>query len=184
MVEIALRTLQLLMESLLLNQEHSIIAAAYKKKLDFQGLGITKVEKQQEIMMEQLKKILTRCKKMYEAKHELVRILVKAKKRDNLLNLMDKEMGSEMNDVMAKQYYFTLLKISCRIYNQVQRLRVDHPMLNRPFIYQGVNLQRHMIKQILNVRENLNKLYSTLKENKELDRVLDKTGKIILVQEL
>jgi hypothetical protein len=34
------------------------------------------------------------------------------------------------------------------------------------------------------VRENLNKKYDTLRVNKELDRVLDKTGKIILVSEL
>ena len=66
----------------------------------------------------------------------------------------------------------------------VQMLRTDHPMLNRPFIYQGVNLQTHMIKQVLNVRENLNKKFVSLRSNKELDRVLDKTGKIILVSEL
>ena len=36
----------------------------------------------------------------------------------------------------------------------------------------------------MNVRENLNKKYETLRLNKELDRVLDKTGKIILVSEL
>jgi len=53
-------------------------------------------------MIEQLNKILTRCKKMYEAKHELVRILVKAKKRDNLLNLMDTELDKNMNDNTAK----------------------------------------------------------------------------------
>lgn len=46
MVETALRTLELLMKSLLLTQEHSIIAAAYKQKLDFKTLNITKVEKQ------------------------------------------------------------------------------------------------------------------------------------------
>lgn len=86
-------------------------------------------------MIEQLKKILVRCKRMYEAKYELVRILVKAKKREHLLNLMDNEMDQDMTDVTAKQFYFTLLKISCRIYNQVQRLRIDNPMLNRPFIY-------------------------------------------------
>ena len=34
------------------------------------------------------------------------------------------------------------------------------------------------------MRENLNKKYDTLRVNKELDRVLDKTGKIILVSEL
>ena len=34
------------------------------------------------------------------------------------------------------------------------------------------------------MRENLNKRYPSLQENKDLDRVLDKTGKIILVSEL
>ena len=60
---------------------------------------------------------MVRCKKSYEAKYELVRIMVKAKKRENLLNLMDEELEGDMTDGAAKQFYFTLLKISCRIYN-------------------------------------------------------------------
>ena len=41
-----------------------------------------------------------------------------------------------------------------------------------------------MIRQILNIRENLRKLFVDLKNTKELDSVLDKTGKIIKINEL
>ena len=41
-----------------------------------------------------------------------------------------------------------------------------------------------MIKQILNIRTNLKKRFKALKPSDELDRVLDKTGKIIKVAEL
>jgi len=76
---------------------------------------------------------------MYEAKHELVRILLKSKRRENLLNQLDEELNT-INSNVAKSYYFTLLKISCRIFNQISQLRNDNPMLNRPFIYQGKNM--------------------------------------------
>ena len=40
----------------------------------------------------------------------------------------------------AKAAYFLLLKVAFRIFCQVDRLRVDNPMLNRPFVYNGDNL--------------------------------------------
>jgi len=65
--------------------------------------------------------------------------LVKTRKRENLLNQFEDELD-ELSDVRAKGYYFIILKQSCRIYNQIERLRVDNPLLNRPFIFMGKNL--------------------------------------------
>jgi hypothetical protein len=45
MVETALRTLKILMESLILKQEHRVLEQAYKQKLNFEALKITKTSK-------------------------------------------------------------------------------------------------------------------------------------------
>ena len=41
-----------------------------------------------------------------------------------------------------------------------------------------------MIKQVLSVRENLKSRYVELAKKEELDRILDKSGKIIKLSEL
>jgi hypothetical protein len=51
-----------------------------------------------------------------------------------------------MNIHAAKNYYNGLVRLSCRLFNQIDRLRVDTPMLNRPFVYGGEDLQIVMIK--------------------------------------
>ena len=79
---------------------------------------------------------LIRCKKIYEAKHEIVRILMKTKKREQIVNQYEDELR-RMDSQQAKNYYEVLLKISCRLFNHIDRLRVDNPMLNRPFVYDG-----------------------------------------------
>ena len=89
--------------------------------------------------MDTLTKILFRCKKLYEVKHLIVRILVKTKKRENMLNQFEYELD-EISPLHAKDYYYQILKMSCRIYNQVEHLRKDNPLLNRPFIFNKVNL--------------------------------------------
>ena len=65
------------------------------------------------------------------------------------------EEVDDCTDVRAKGYYYIVLKLSCRIYNQVERLRVDNPMLNRPFIYHRKNMQTALVNDQLNIRENL-----------------------------
>lgn len=52
MVETALRTLKILMESLILKQEHRVLAQAYKQKLDFEAQKITKTAQRHEIQIE------------------------------------------------------------------------------------------------------------------------------------
>lgn len=77
-----------------------------------------------------------------------------------------------------------LLKISCRIFNQIESLRVDNHLLNRPFIFKNSNVQNHLVKQVLSVRENLKSRFIELAKKEELDRILDKSGKIIKLSEL
>jgi len=121
-------------------------------------------------------KALIRCEKMYDAKQEIVRILVKIKKREQLMNQFDEEV-EKCTDIRAKGYYFIILKLSTRIHNQIERLRVDNPMLNRPFIFNRENFQSSLVKQQLFIRDSLIKRYRHLK--KDFDRVLDKSGKIV-----
>ena len=61
-------------------------------------------------------KLLHRCKRLYEVKHEIVRILVKNRKRENALNQFEYEL-EHVSDVKAKEYYHLILKMSCRIFN-------------------------------------------------------------------
>lgn len=89
-----------------------------------------------------------------------------------------------MNTDRARFYYGIILHQSLRIYCAVDRLRNDSPMLNRPFIYNRMNLQAHLIKQSLNIRSNLKRRFKELKPRDELDKVLDKTGRLIKVSEL
>ena len=118
-----------------------------------------------------------------DAKHDVVKILVRLKKRDDLLNRLEDEIENiDCNE--AKATYFILLKLSCRIFNQIERLRVDNPLLNRPFIFKNQNMQNLMIKQVLNVRQNLRARFLELSKKEVLDRILDKSGKIIKLSEL
>lgn len=84
----------------------------------------------------------------------------------------------------ARFFYEMILRQSLRIYCAVDRLRNDSPMLNRPFVYNRMNLQGHLIKQSLNIRSNLKRRFEELKPKHELDMVLDKTGRLIKVSEL
>ena len=128
-----------------------------------------------------LLKILVRCSKMYEAKQEVVRILAKIKKRENLIKQFESEVD-EASETRAKGYYYILLKISTKLHNQIERLKVDNPMLHRPFIYQRKNHQTVLVRDQVNIRENLIRRFRGLKD--ELDRVLDKSGKIIRIETL
>ena len=76
---------------------------------------------------------------MYECFAEIVRILTKVKKRKQLIQQFQGEV-EEATEIRAKGYYFIILKLSTRIFNQVERLRIDYPILNRPFIYNRENL--------------------------------------------
>jgi hypothetical protein len=121
------------MIALMLRGEHEIVQESYKKKLEIQTKGMS----DQEIMerkMEPLVKILLRCRQYYESKYEIVRILVKAKQREHLLNKFEKDLDS-IDSTKAKEYYISLLKDSRLLYNKIERLKVDNPMLNRPFFF-------------------------------------------------
>ena len=82
-----------------------------------------------------------------EAKDEIIKILVFVNKRELLLNVLEDEIDNiAWNE--AKTVYLEIVKISFRTYNQIEKLRVDNPMLNRPFIFNKNNVQKHMINQV------------------------------------
>ena len=55
-------------------------------------------------------------------------------------------------------------------------------MLNRPFIYDRNNLQNALVRDGINIRENLTKKFKEIAP--DLNRILDKSGKIIAVDVL
>jgi len=80
------------MISLMLSREYDIINHSYEKKLEIKNPNRMTEQMIMEVKMETLIKILLRCKQYYDSKHEVVRILVKLKKRENLLNQFEEEI--------------------------------------------------------------------------------------------
>lgn len=119
---------------------------------------------------------------MFEAKQETFRILLRAKKRDDMVAALLESLPSTTPDD-AKRDYNSVLKLSCKLFNQIERLRVDNALLNRPFMYNGENLQLNLVRDQLLLRDNVLKHFK--KELKhEVDRVLDKQGRVIKVSTL
>lgn len=138
-------TLKVLMLSLMLHKEYDIVNESYKRKFDGKLLKDKTDVQVLNFRLEPLLKILLRCRNLYDAKHEVVRILVKTKKREKLLNQFESEIDL-IDENRARQYYDVALKLSVRVWNQIDRLRVDNPLLNRPFIFNHSNLQSLLIK--------------------------------------
>lgn len=59
---------------------------------------------------------------------------------------------------------------------------MDHPLLNRPFIYSQYNYSPYMVKDGIILRRILVKTHPQIKP--DLDRVLDKSGKIVKLQHI
>ena len=82
--------------------------------------------------------IMIRLKKTYDATQSIAQILLKINKIENMKSQLKKEFKTA-SKIRNKGYYFVILKLSCRIFNLIERLRVDFPLLNRPFIYNNGN---------------------------------------------
>ena len=52
-------------------------------------------------------------------------------------------------------------------------------MLNRPFIYGGVNVQQELVRDVLNFRYEIIDMYPDLRPR--VSKLLDKSGKIVKV---
>ena len=77
------------MGSLILKKDFEILFESHKKKMLIKEKSIKEDTPQKEIdeaEHEELLRILVRCSKMYDAKQEIVRILAKVKKRENLIS--------------------------------------------------------------------------------------------------
>jgi len=71
--EKVLSTLKYLMGSLLLQSEFNMIAESYKKKVNQEGPGPTSPSSNQ---IEFVIKGLLRCRKWFEAKHDVIKIMI------------------------------------------------------------------------------------------------------------
>lgn len=96
-------------------------------------------EQAKELLSEQVIKCLLRCRKLFEAKDEIIKILLFVNRREQLLNVLEDELDNiSWNE--AKTVYIEIVKISLRTYNQIEKLKVDNSMLNRPFIFNEKNV--------------------------------------------
>jgi Icc-related predicted phosphoesterase len=61
-------------------------------------------------------------------------------------------------------------------------LRLDHPLLNRPFILNGINLQKEIVNELLIIRSDLLKKKRVFKS--EVNQIVDKSGKIVSIESI
>ena len=173
------------MTSLFLKKEYDIIRDADKaKKSALEKLKPAERPPKAELQEqehEKLLKLLIRCQRMHEAKEEVVRILLRVNKREELMRQFGAELWNCSED-QAKGYYFMVLKFSHKLFNQIERLRVDHPMLNRPFVYRQESLQTTLVRDQFKIRRKLIKRFPNLE--KDLDRVLDKSGQAVKLEHI
>ena len=80
-----------------------------------------------------------------------MKILMRAKNREELKAIF-REGLVDMDADEVHDHYQSLLKTSCKMYNQIETLRADNPLLNRPFMFQGQNLQPTLLKEQVDVR--------------------------------
>ena len=97
-------------------------------------------------------KLLLRCQKMYDALHDINRILNKILLWDYFVDQFENEC---VNYEQISYEYKKFVKLGVRIYNSIETLRVDHPMLNRPFVYNGFSMQNRIVKITLKIRKML-----------------------------
>lgn len=117
---------------------------------------------------------------MFDAKQMTITILLKARRRESFFHLL-LESQTLLTVDRAQIYYFIALKNSCKLFNMIARLRKDHALLQRPFIYNKENLQHVLVKDMLNLRRVLIKQFNELVASNALDRVLNRKGKIIQI---
>lgn len=176
----AQKTFDSLMSALMLKKELQLMTEGFKKKLHTIRLQTLSDDARREAKAEVLKKILARVKKLYEARHVVTKILIRIRQRAALLK--------EYNDIMtadeARKFYRSLLGQSARLHGLIERMRSDNPLLQRPFVYEGENLQSRMVKQQLEIRNSLRDRFKELKKDADLSQILDRTGKIIAISEL
>lgn len=174
------KTLKDLMSTMFLKKEFDIIRdAARARKKAIEKLPPHEKPSKAELrekQSEDLMKLLIRCQRMHEAKEEIVRILLRVNKRRQLWDQFATEIVT-CSEKRAKGYYFVLLKMSHQLFGQVERLRVDHPMLNRPFMFNDESLQTTLVREQMRLHRRVVKVFPNVRE--EVNRVLDKSGQVV-----
>ena len=168
------KTLSILMKKCLLKNEYEILFHSFKKNDPYKSCA-SWTQKTKDKNTELMIKLLLRCEKMYDAKHDIVKIL-------NKIMLWDYFVDQIENDCIPYESieyeYKKFVKLGTRIYNSIETLRVDHPMLNRPFIFNGSSMQNKIVKVTLQMRKLLIKTKGRDLKN-ALKMVLDKNGRMV-----
>lgn len=126
-IQKAQKTFASLMTALMLKKELQLMDEGFKKKLNSIRLQNIPEALRRESKVEVLQKILTRIKKLYEARHVVVKILIRIRQRSALLKEFD--AAQMMTASEGCKFYRTLLAHSSRIHGMIERLRSDNPLL-------------------------------------------------------
>lgn len=125
------------MTALMLKPEFDMIVQGQKQKLQQIKNEPETIKKKE--LLDQTIKCLLRCEKLYEAREAIIRVLTTLNKHNVLSKLLEVELNHLCLDEAAAGYD-TLLKLSFKLFNQVDRIRVDNPLLNRPFIVNKIDV--------------------------------------------
>ena len=99
-------------------------------------------------------KLLTRCKKMYEAKQQIMRLLKMTIEKDRMsARLRQKKFESEAD---RKSLMNQVRRLGSRITSQVNTLQEEHRIMRRPFILRG----KDYLSQIESEMDDLEKEFS------------------------
>ena len=102
--------------------------------------------KLEKITTKAILKVLVRLKKTYEAVERVSKVIMLVQRREQLVgSFMEQEVLADGHRVRA--LYTIILKLSQKIHLLIARLRVDHPLLNRPFVYGRVDLTSHVVTE-------------------------------------
>lgn len=103
----------------------------------------------QTVDLEQCIKLLIRCKKMYEAKALVLKLLKMTIDKDKQVKQLRRDQ--EMLESEKKEIKATIRRLGGRITSQVNTLQEEHRIMRRPFLIGG----RDYIKQIARELEDM-----------------------------
>ncbi|CDW84652.1 UNKNOWN [Stylonychia lemnae] len=117
--EKAMRTLKYYMDELMLTKSYEVIESQYQTQEIKQSI-------------DNCIKVLLRCKKIFEVRSDIIRILKSIGRRDKIKSQI-KRLISDVDQV--KSQYENLIIISSRMYSDIKMIQTEHRNFRRPFIF-------------------------------------------------
>ena len=149
---LGLNTLQALMYMLRLVKEwETVTRQQYELDLNMDGSFKTL---NSQVSSDQCIKLLTRCKKMYEAKQQIMRLLKMTIDKDRMADrIRQKKFDSEAD---RKTLMNQVRRLGSRITSQVNTLQEEQRIMRRPFILRG----QDYLAQIESEMDDLERCFS------------------------